>query len=79
MTKSAKALKIKTSILFNLVFTNYAVLSWLFFFFLIIDWYFLITAVIIQISNPAIELNSYRNTNQRCKSRYWNASSNCKN
>ena len=41
---------------FNLVFANNAILSCFFFFFLIIDLYFLIPAVIAQIFNPTAEL-----------------------
>ena len=42
--------------LFNLDFANNAILSCLFFFFLIIDLYFLIPAAIAQIFNPIAEL-----------------------
>ena len=42
--------------LFNLDFANNAILSCFFFFFLIIDLYFLIPAVIAQIFNPIQEL-----------------------
>ena len=45
-----------TSILFNLDFANNTILSCLFFFFLIIDLYFLIHAVIAHIFNPIAEL-----------------------
>ena len=45
-----------TSILFNLDFANNTILSCLFFFFLIIDLYFLIHAVIVHIFNPIAEL-----------------------
>ena len=51
-----KALEIKTSMLFNLDFANNTILSCFFFFFLIIDLYFLIPAVIAQIFNPIAEL-----------------------
>ena len=51
-----KALEIKTSVLFNLNFANNTVLSCLFFFFLIIDLYFVIAAVIAQIFNPTAEI-----------------------
>ena len=44
-----KALEIKTSMLFNLNFANNTILSCVFFFFLIIDLYFFIQAVIVQI------------------------------
>ena len=53
----------------------------LFFFFLIIDLYFLNPTVIAQIFNPIAQLatrNSYRFDNQRSKSRNLNTSSNCK-
>ena len=46
-----KALEIKTSMLFNLDFDNNTILSCFFLFFLIIDLYFLIPAVIAQIFN----------------------------
>ena len=42
--------------LFNLDFANNTILSYLFFFFLIIDLYFLIPAVIAQIFNPVAEV-----------------------
>ena len=42
--------------LFNLDFANNTILSCFFFFFLIIDLYFLIPAVITQIFNPIVEL-----------------------
>ena len=42
--------------LFNLDFANNTILSCFFFFFLIIDLYFLIPAVIAQIFNPIAEL-----------------------
>ena len=44
--ESIKALKIKTSVLFNLDFANNTILSCFFLFFLIIELYFLIPAVI---------------------------------
>ena len=53
---SIKALEIKTSMLLNLDFTNNTILSCVFFFFLIIDLYFLILAVIAQTFNPIAEL-----------------------
>ena len=56
MHESIKALEIKTSVLLNLVFANNTILSCLFFFFLIIDLYFLIAAFIAQIFNPIAEL-----------------------
>ena len=42
--------------LLNLDFANNTILSCFFFFFLIIDLYFLIPAVITQIFNPIVEL-----------------------
>ena len=45
-----KALEIKTSTVFNLFSGSNTILSGFFFFFLIIDLYFLITAVTAQIS-----------------------------
>ena len=60
MLESIKALKIQTSMLFNLVcffsFVNNTILSCFFFFILITDLYFLIPAVIAQIFNPIAEL-----------------------
>ena len=56
MTELIGALQIKTSILFNLDFANNTILSWFFFFFLIIDLYFLIPAVIAQMFNLILEL-----------------------
>ena len=51
-----KALEVKTSMLFNLDFANNTIISRFFFFFLIIDLYFLISPVIAQIFNPTAEL-----------------------
>ena len=51
-----KDLEIKTFTLFNLDFPSYTILSCLFFFFLIINFYFLFPAVIAQIFNPIAEL-----------------------
>ena len=51
-----KALEIKTSIIFHFGFPNNTILSCFFLFFLIIDLYFLIPAVIAQIFNPISEL-----------------------
>ena len=51
-----KDLEIKTFTLFNLDFPSYIILSCLFFFFLIINLYFLFPAVIAQIFNPIAEL-----------------------
>ena len=56
MFESIKALEIKTSMLFNLDFANNTILSCFFFFFLIIHLYFLIPAVVQQISNPIAEI-----------------------
>ena len=56
MFESNKAMKIKTSMLLNLDFVDNALLSCFFFFFLIIDLYFLIPAAIAQIFNPVAEL-----------------------
>ena len=55
-SESRKALYIKTFMLFNLDFANNTILSCLFFFFLIIDLYFLIPAAIAQLFNPTAEL-----------------------
>ena len=54
ITESTKTLEIKTSMLFNLDFANNTILSC--YFFLIIDLYFLIIAVIAQFLNPITEL-----------------------
>ena len=51
-----KALDIKTSIIFHFGFPNNTILSCFFLFFVIIDLYFLILAVIAQIFNPTAEL-----------------------
>ena len=56
MYKSMKALKITTSIVFNLVFVSNTILLRFFLFFLMIDLYFLIPVFIAQIFNPAAEL-----------------------
>ena len=55
MFELIKALEITTSMLFNLVFANNFILC-LFCFFLVIDLYFLICAVIVQILNLIAEL-----------------------
>ena len=47
-----KVLKIRTFILFTLDFPNNTILSYVFFFLLIIDLYLLITSAIVQIFNP---------------------------
>ena len=54
--ESTKASEIKISIVFNFVFASNTTLSCLFFFFLVIDLYFLIPAVISQTFNPFAEL-----------------------
>ena len=56
MLELVKALEIKTSMLFILDFANTTILSCFFFFFLIIDLYFLIPAAIAQIFNPFAKL-----------------------
>ena len=56
ITEPIKALKIKTSVQFNLDFANNAILLCFFFFFLIIDLYFLIAEVIPQMFNPVAEI-----------------------
>ena len=56
ITELIKALEIKTSMLFNLHFSKNTFLSCFFFFFLIIDVYFLIPAVFAQILNPIAEV-----------------------
>ena len=56
ITESIKALEIKISLLFNLSFVYKTVLSCFFFFFLMIDLYFLIPAAIAQIFSPNVEL-----------------------
>ena len=52
----SKVLEIETSMLFSLDFASNTILSCFFFFFLIIDLYFLIPTVIAQIFNPIEEL-----------------------
>ena len=54
--KSIKALETKKSMVFNLFFTNNTILSSFFPFFLIIDLYLPIAAVIEQIFNPTLAL-----------------------
>ena len=49
-------LRIKISLLFNLELAKNTILSCFFYFFLIIDSYFLISTIIAQIFNPIIEL-----------------------
>ena len=55
MLESFKALRNETFLLFNLAFANKTIFA-LFSFFLIIDLYFLIPAVIAKIYNPIAEL-----------------------
>ena len=57
MFESIIALEVNTSIPFNLYFANNIILSGLFLFFLIIDLYVLISAVITRICNPIIEIS----------------------
>ena len=54
--ESIKALEIKPSMLFNIDFANNSISSSLFFFFLIINLWFLISAVIAQICDPIAKL-----------------------
>ena len=54
--EAIKALEMKTFTLFNLDFADDNILSFFFFFSLIIDLYFLLPAVIIQLFNPIAEL-----------------------
>ena len=54
--KLIKALEIKTSTIFNLVFANNTILSCFFLLFMIIDLYFLIAAVNTQMFNPTSKL-----------------------
>ena len=56
MFDSNKVLESKTSTLFSLFFSSNSILYLFFFIFLILDWYFLITAVIAQIFVPIAEL-----------------------
>ena len=51
ITESIKALEIKTSLLFNSDFGNNTILSCFFFYFWIIDLFFLIPAITVQIFN----------------------------
>ena len=53
---SIKLVEIKTSLPFNLGFASDIILPCFLFFFLIINFYFLIPAIIAQILNPAAEL-----------------------
>ena len=55
-TESIKALEMKASIVFKLAFANNTILLCFFLLFLIIDLYFLITAVIAQTFNSTAEL-----------------------
>ena len=52
ITELMRAIEIKTAMLFNLDFANSTILSRFFFFFLIIDLYFLILGAISQVLNP---------------------------
>ena len=79
MFESIKALEIKTSMLLNLDFANNTVWSCFFFFFLIIDLYFLIPAVIAQIFNPIAELVIPIGIPTKEAKKDGNTSSNCRN
>ena len=57
--ESIKALEIKTSTVIDLIFGSNTISSCVFFFFLIIDLYFLISAVIASIFMIAVELKEY--------------------
>ena len=56
ITESIKVLEIDASILFNLDFANDTILSCIFFFFLIIDFYILIPSVIAKSFNYIADL-----------------------
>ena len=56
INESIKALEIRTSIPFTLVFARNTIISCFFFYFLTSDLYFLIPSDITQIFNPAAEL-----------------------
>ena len=56
MFESIKPLESKTSMWFSLAFGKNTILSCFLLFFLIIDLYFLIPAVIVQTFNPVVEL-----------------------
>ena len=56
MKESSKDLEITALILFNLVFAKNSISSCFFLYFLIIDLYFLIPVVIVQVFNPTTEL-----------------------
>ena len=73
-----KALEIRTSMVFTLVFAYNTLLSCFFFFFLIIDLYFLFTAIIEKILNHTAKLALPVEipTEEAKKSRIWNRSSN---
>ena len=64
--ESIKASETRTSVIFKLSFSNNINLSMVFFFFFIIDLYFLIPAVIAQmfISNPELVIPTWTQTNQ---------------
>ena len=67
--ESIKAFEIETSVLVDLVFANKAILSCFFFFFLILDIYFLILAATAQILSPIYLSSIYFNIKQKSKSR----------
>ena len=68
--ESTKAFEIETSVLVDLVFANKVILSCFFFFFLILDIYFLILASTAQILSPIYLSSIYFNIKQGSKSRY---------
>ena len=67
--ESIKAFEIETSVLVDLVFASKAILSCFFFFFLILDIYFLILAATAQILSPIYLSSIYFNIKQRSKNR----------
>ena len=79
ITESINALEIKASIVINLNFANNTIFSCFFFFF------FNYWLILFNSCSYCKHLwfifrtcNSYRNTNWKSKSRYWNISSNCR-
>ena len=68
MFEAIKALEINTHILFNFDFGSNTILSYFFFFFLNIDLYCLISAVIAQIFNPIAELLWEYQSKKHCRS-----------
>ena len=76
--ESIIAWEFKASVIFNLVLANNTIAVCFFVFLSIIDWYFLIVAVIAQILRLLQSWQFHRNTDERSKNWHGNTCSNCR-